>query len=57
MNPPNMRRQLIACIAAVVLGASPAHAQAGAYDIVIRNGRVIDPESGLDAVRSIGTRR
>ena len=56
MNPPNMRRQLIACIAAVVLGASPAHAQAGAYDVVIRNGRVIDPESGLDAVRSIGIR-
>ena len=25
MNPPNMRRQLIACIAAVVLGASPAY--------------------------------
>lgn len=26
----------------------------GPYDLVIANGRVIDPESGLDAVRSIG---
>src|SRR6185295_8491786 len=24
------------------------------YDVVILNGRVIDPESGLDAIRSIG---
>ena len=24
------------------------------YDLVIQNGRVIDPESGLDGVRSIG---
>ena len=26
------------------------------YDLVIANGRVIDPESGLDAVRSVGIR-
>ena len=26
------------------------------YDLVIQNGRVIDPESGLDAVRSLGIR-
>ena len=26
----------------------------GSYDLVIRNGRVIDPESGLDAVRDVG---
>jgi hypothetical protein len=24
------------------------------YDIVLANGRVIDPESGLDAVRNVG---
>ncbi|MDC3015811.1 amidohydrolase family protein [Luminiphilus sp.] len=29
---------------------------APAYDVVINHGRVIDPESQLDAVRSIGTR-
>ena len=29
---------------------------APAYDVVINHGRVIDPESQLDAVRSIGIR-
>ena len=24
------------------------------YDLVLANGRVMDPESGLDAVRSVG---
>jgi hypothetical protein len=31
-------------------------AQGDAYDIVLRGGRVIDPESGLDGVRTIGIR-
>ena len=51
-----MRRRLIAGIAMAILGPSLGDAQARAYDIVIRNGRVIDPESGLDAVRSLGIR-
>jgi GlcNAc-PI de-N-acetylase len=51
-----MRRWLIACVAAAFLGPSLVCAQARAYDIVIQNGRVIDPESGLDAVRSVGIR-
>jgi N-acyl-D-glutamate deacylase len=34
--------------------AAMAHAQG--YDLVINNGRVIDPESKLDAVRSVGIR-
>ena len=34
-------------------GASNA---AGTYDLVIANGRVMDPESGLDAVRNVGIR-
>jgi N-acyl-D-aspartate/D-glutamate deacylase len=50
------RRRLIACLAAALPGAALAHAQAPAYDVVIQNGRVIDPESGLDAVRSLGIR-
>jgi predicted amidohydrolase len=29
-------------------------AAAPEYDIVIENGRVVDPESGLDAIRNIG---
>src|SRR5258708_32245283 len=40
------------------LGVSLLVATSGLYgqvfDIVLSNGRVIDPESGLDAVRSIG---
>ena len=35
-------------------GARPALAQDASYDVVIANGRVMDPESGLDAVRSVG---
>jgi dihydroorotase len=31
-----------------------AQAQPPAFDLVINNGRVIDPESGLDAIRHIG---
>jgi N-acyl-D-aspartate/D-glutamate deacylase len=35
--------------------AGPAHtADDATYDVVISNGRVMDPESGLDAVRNIG---
>jgi N-acyl-D-aspartate/D-glutamate deacylase len=51
-----MRRLLIVCIFTAFLGPSLVYAQARAYDIVIQNGRVIDPESGLDAVRSVGIR-
>jgi N-acyl-D-aspartate/D-glutamate deacylase len=51
-----MRPWPLACLAAAFVIAPRVRAQAGAYDIVIRNGRVIDPESGLDAVRSVGIR-
>ena len=30
--------------------------QTGTFDLVIQNGRVMDPESGLDTIRSIGIR-
>lgn len=46
----------------LVLGAyvlvllSPTATLAGDYDVAINGGRVMDPESGLDAVRSIGIR-
>jgi hypothetical protein len=37
-------------------GGSAAASQvpASGYDLVIANGRVMDPESGLDAVRNVG---
>src|SRR5260370_25891691 len=50
-------------VAVAVLGAAfGMSARTGAtngaeiYDLVIANGRVIDPESGLDAVRNLGIR-
>jgi dihydroorotase len=43
-----------AVLAALVGSGSPVGAQA--FDTVISNGRVIDPESGLDAVRDVGIR-
>lgn len=43
-------RSLISLAAAVAIAACAAPT----YDIVIANGRVMDPESGFDAVRSIG---
>ena len=42
---------LLTCFAAL---AMPVMAED--YDLVINNGRVIDPESGLDAVRNVGVR-
>jgi N-acyl-D-aspartate/D-glutamate deacylase len=47
-----IRRALLVaalCVAGGVLAAEP-------FDLVIANGRVIDPESGLDAVRNVGIR-
>ena len=49
-----------ALLAASFAGAqSPGDARAaarGAFDIVVENGRVIDPETGLDGIRSVGIR-
>ena len=36
--------------------ASSAAAADDLYDVAIVNGRVMDPESGLDAVRNVGLR-
>lgn len=44
-------------LAATMLGlAGCGGAAAGSYDIVLKGGRVMDPESGLDAVRDVGIR-
>ena len=45
------------CLAAVVLGSVGGQAQSQApFDLVLQGGRVIDPESGFDGIRSIGIR-
>jgi N-acyl-D-aspartate/D-glutamate deacylase len=47
--------RLIAAIAVAALAACAAEPGAD-FDLVVANGRVIDPESGLDAVRHVGIR-
>jgi N-acyl-D-aspartate/D-glutamate deacylase len=41
-------------IIALLLGVASLHAQQSTYDLVILNGTVMDPESGLNAVRNLG---
>src|SRR5271168_2279248 len=41
----------------VSVAASPnSHMEPGVLDVVIAGGRVMDPESGLDAIRNVGLR-
>jgi N-acyl-D-aspartate/D-glutamate deacylase len=49
-------KTLFATLVAVLVIATPAAAADDTYDVVIVNGRVMDPESGLDAVRNVGLR-
>ncbi len=53
-----LMQKVIASILVVVagLGALPACAQVGDYDLVILNGRVMDPETNFDAVRNVGVK-
>ena len=44
-----------AVVAVAFFAALPAHTQE-MYDVVIRGERVMDPETGLDAVRNVGIR-
>lgn len=44
-------RAVVLCLLAAL---SPALARSQTYDVVIQDGRVIDPETGLDAVRNVG---
>jgi len=53
MHP--IRSVLVLAFVATILWALPAHAQES-YDVVIRGGRVMDPETGLDGIRNIGIR-
>lgn len=51
-----MRRCSLMFVALLVAGTGAALSQSASYDIVIANGRVMDPETNLDAVRFIGIR-
>jgi N-acyl-D-aspartate/D-glutamate deacylase len=53
-------RHLASSLLLTVLAAgapAPAAAQQPVYDVVIKGGRIMDPESGLDGVRNIGIRK
>src|SRR5689334_11655686 len=63
--PPKVRRwrAILACLfplGAVAVFATLAPScrkdskMSGVHDVVIRGGRVMDPESGLDAIRDVG---
>ena len=49
-------KTLVATLLISLVVTRPAVAADDAYDVVIANGRVMDPESGLDAVRNVGLR-
>ena len=49
MNPPTRSTLLVAVLVA-------ACNRAPTYDLVVANGRVMDPQSGLDSVRNVGIR-
>lgn len=51
-----MTRHLAACLVALACVAGPATADEAPLDIAINGGRVVDPASGLDAVRHVGIR-
>lgn len=49
-------RKVVAALGLLAAGLLPLPAAADGFDLVINSGRVMDPESGLDALRSIGIR-
>ena len=56
-NSPVWRGAFISLVILLVTATGPAAGEAVAtYSLVINNGRVIDPETGLDAVRHLGIR-
>lgn len=54
LHRPFIPQWLIACGWAALPASSPAQQAPPPLEIIIANGRVMDPESGLDAVRYIG---
>jgi len=50
----NFLKILSITLMVIFSGFAVVPAQAQDYDLVILNGRVMDPESGLDAVRNVG---
>ena len=47
---------IVGCVAIALVACAPPEATVDRYDLVVQGGRVMDPESGLDAVRNVGIR-
>lgn len=59
MKVISMARSLASVLLIIVVSlaiCAPITVDAQDWDVVIANGRVIDPESGLDAIRNLGIR-
>ncbi|MDA0311247.1 MAG: amidohydrolase family protein [Gemmatimonadetes bacterium] len=52
---PSLRRAALVCALPFILIPSAAATQER-YDVVLQGGRVMDPETGLDAIRNVGIR-
>lgn len=55
MHVSRLRWWMVVTVVTVCLSL-PSLARAEAFDLVLANGRVMDPESGLDAIRNVGIR-
>jgi hypothetical protein len=53
---PPLTAWVRAIVTASLLLVTTSHGRAEEYDLVITNGRVLDPESNLDGVRNLGIR-
>jgi N-acyl-D-glutamate deacylase len=51
-----IKRKVYSALFVFALGFNSILAQGQTFDLAISNGRVMDPETGLDAIRSIGIR-
>ena len=51
-----MKKKTYSTLFVLALGLNSVFAQDQTFDLAISNGRVMDPETGLDAIRSIGIR-
>ena len=53
-----MKRTVVALFVSALMlsGCSQPGSEDATYDIVLAGGRVMDPESGLDAIRNVGVR-
>ena len=56
MNRGRLRLTVFTPTLALLVALACAHAPSEPLDLVIEGGRVIDPESGLDALRNVGLR-